>query len=70
MRRVVYPGARDQRATKNGAQYPTGMAAANNRLVRRSVESDHIDQRLRLASVLVIVNAITRGSERGTASAD
>ena len=42
-----------------GAQYPTGMAAAYNRPVRWSVESDHIDQRLRLASVLVIVSATT-----------
>ena len=46
-------------ATKNVPQYPTGMAAAYNRLVRWSVEFDHIDQRLRLASVLVIVSATT-----------
>ena len=59
MRRVVHPGAPDQRRHQERAQYPTGMAAANNRLVRRSVESDHNDQRLRLASVLVIVSATT-----------
>jgi hypothetical protein len=35
------------------------MAAANRRLVRRSVECDHNDQRLRPASVLVMASATT-----------
>src|SRR5512132_3499079 len=35
------------------------MAAANSRLVPRSVASDHNDQRLRPASVLVMANATT-----------
>src|SRR5512132_3942835 len=35
------------------------MAAANRRLVRRSVASDHNDQRLRPASVLVMASATT-----------
>src|SRR5512132_874151 len=35
------------------------MAAANRRLVRRSVEPDHNDQRLRPARVLVMVSATT-----------
>jgi hypothetical protein len=35
------------------------MAAANRRLVRRSVASDHNDHRLRPASVLVMASATT-----------
>src|SRR5918996_3405326 len=35
------------------------MAAANRRLVRRSVEGDHNDQRLRPARLLVMASATT-----------
>ncbi len=59
VRRVVHAGTRTRGARKNGVQQPTGTAAANSRLVRRSVAGDHNDHRLRPARVLVMVRVTT-----------
>jgi hypothetical protein len=46
-------------ATKNGAQYATGTAAANSRALARSLPPDQMDQMLTADSEVAIASAVT-----------